>query len=84
MGPDECLGNRAVLAGVSAIGICVPSIATTRRPANRTVWVGPDPASMVNNSRSGATPTRRIAWLIAEGAGAVPIVVNALVSRDQT
>lgn len=71
-GPGRGLGKRFRLASVSAIASWVPSIPTTRRPANRTrcgARLAACPASRVNSSRSGPDPTRRIASVSAEAHG---------------
>ena len=57
------------LAALLATNIEVPSIAQTNRPCQRAAPTA-GPRTKVNNSRSGATPTRRKACDSAEEPGA--------------
>lgn len=86
-GPPRGLGNTRRFASVSGTGIWVPSIATTRRPANLAeppAWVGAGPARKVNSSRTGPGPTRRIACVIDDFAGRGARTPSPLVSRAHT
>lgn len=86
-GPLRDFGKRTRLASLSATASCVPSMTTTSLPANRVTWCAPvtaGPLTRVNNSRSGATPTRRIASLNAEADGLFTGSGNPATRREKT
>jgi hypothetical protein len=66
-----CLPNTARFGGLSGTLIVVPSIAHTTSPRHRTgpAVVTAGPRSRSNNTRTGAAPTRRRAWVNAAVLG---------------
>lgn len=76
--------NAAALAALLGTNIEVPSMAQTNRPRQRAAPAA-GPRTRVNNSRSGATPTRRIACDSAEEPGQATVAGSRpATSRAQT
>nr|WP_240629704.1 hypothetical protein [Specibacter cremeus] len=75
------------MASESATAIWVPSMATTSRPANRVTCrapVTPGPLRRQNSSRSGAGPTRRMAWHSDEADGVRTGTGSPVTRREKT